>query len=52
MDRLAARLRAATSARTLSSALVDHTEVESPGLGDLWEHVKFLDAFFDAVEDE
>jgi pimeloyl-ACP methyl ester carboxylesterase len=50
MDGLAARLRRRVAVRTLASPMLSHVGVESPGLGETWRHVRFLTAFFDALE--
>jgi hypothetical protein len=45
---LEARLRPHTEVRSLRSALLGHVEV---GSREAWDHVLFVDGFFDAVKD-
>jgi fermentation-respiration switch protein FrsA (DUF1100 family) len=49
MERLAARLAPRVRVRTLSSALLTHVDVGSPGLGEAWRHLRLLTEAFDAV---
>jgi pimeloyl-ACP methyl ester carboxylesterase len=49
MSRLAARLSASASVHTLSSHLIAHVEIESPGLLETWRHLRFVQDFFDVA---
>jgi hypothetical protein len=49
MEPLADLLRDATTVTTLESHMLGHVDVASAGLGERWDHVLFMDAFFDAV---
>jgi pimeloyl-ACP methyl ester carboxylesterase len=52
LERLADRLRRRVAVRTLSSSMLSHVGVGSPGPGEVWRHVRFLSDFFETVHDE
>lgn len=52
MDLLGARLARGNPVHVLASDLLTHVDVESPGIAEAWRHVRFVQAFFDAVRGE